>query len=106
MITMGADDFSPLRQILSRLQRVESTGTDHTARCPTHKDDNPSLHITKGEDGRVLLHCFAGCETKKIVKALGLKMKDLFPQKPRSKPADREGEADPPDSAETLKPGT
>jgi len=48
------------------------------ARCPAHDDTQPSLSITEGRDGRVLLHCFAECPTEKIVSAIGLTMRDLF----------------------------
>jgi DNA-binding transcriptional ArsR family regulator len=47
------------------------------ARCPAHDDSKPSLHITLGED-RILLHCFAGCSTDSILRALGIHTADLF----------------------------
>jgi hypothetical protein len=34
--------------------------------------------VRVGDDGRVLLHCHAGCEPGAIVRALGLEMRDLF----------------------------
>ena len=30
-------------------------------RCPAHADRSPSLSVAEGQDGRVLVHCFAGC---------------------------------------------
>jgi len=48
------------------------------AKCPSHDDQNPSLSISEGEGGRVLLHCFAGCAVDEIVSDLGLEMTDLF----------------------------
>ncbi len=48
-------------------------------RCPSHKDRDPSLSSSEGADRRALLHCFAGCDTADIVKALGLDWSDLFP---------------------------
>jgi hypothetical protein len=48
------------------------------ARCPAHEDRAPSLCIAKGRDGRVLLHCFAGCRTEDLLAAVGLRMRDLF----------------------------
>ncbi len=53
------------------------------AKCPTHDDSTASLAVTQGEDGRVLLYCGAGCDTKDVLGALGLKFSDLSPQKER-----------------------
>jgi len=77
-------NWYPVDLILSRLDRVKRVSGGYMARCPVHDDKNPSLSITEGDDGRVLLKCFAGCSTEEIVKALGLTMADLFP--PGSKP--------------------
>jgi hypothetical protein len=38
--------------------------------CPAHPDRSPSLSIDDGEDGRVLLRCFAGCPQDQIITAL------------------------------------
>jgi hypothetical protein len=39
--------------------------------CPTHRDRSPSLSIRDGNvDGRVLLHCFAGCDVRDILDEL------------------------------------
>ena len=46
--------------------------------CPTHPDSRASLSIREGEDGRTLIHFFAGCEAKNVLRALGLTAKDLF----------------------------
>lgn len=51
------------------------------ARCPAHEDARPSLSVSSGDDGRVLLHCHAGCETSAVLAALGLTEADLFPPK-------------------------
>jgi putative DNA primase/helicase len=58
------------------------------ARCPGHEDENPSLCISEGSDGRVLLKCQAGCTAQSVCDAIGIKLADLFPakaipQKPR-----------------------
>jgi hypothetical protein len=46
--------------------------------CPAHDDrTNPSLSL-KAENGRLLLHCFAGCQPHDIVTKVGLQIKDLF----------------------------
>ena len=51
--------------------------------CPAHDDDKPSLAISEAEDGRVLLHCHAGCRPEEVVAALGLSMRDLMTGNPR-----------------------
>jgi hypothetical protein len=66
--------------LLSRLDRVRRTGRGRwTARCPAHNDRGPSLSIRELDDGRTLLHCFAGCDAGAIVVALGMELSDLFP---------------------------
>ena len=57
--------------------RPDGGGGFHVT-CPTHADDQPSLHISMGEGGRVLLHCFDGCETEDVLAAVGLQLGDLF----------------------------
>jgi putative DNA primase/helicase len=42
------------------------------ALCPAHDDHNPSLSIKETSEGKVLLHCFAGCSFEAILGALGL----------------------------------
>src|SRR5262249_988325 len=44
-----------------------------------HNDAEPSLSISEGTDGRVLLYCHAGCDTDSILSALGMMRRDLFP---------------------------
>lgn len=51
------------------------------AQCPAHEDRTPSLSIREGKDGRVLLHCHAGCSFQSVVAKLGLRSDDLFPPK-------------------------
>lgn len=64
---------------LSHLEGVKGAGASRMARCPAHDDNNPSLSISEGTDGCILLKCFAGCDIESIVAALGLKMSDLMP---------------------------
>jgi hypothetical protein len=67
--------------ILSRLEGVRRSGNAWIARCPAHKDKSPSLSIAIGHDGRILVHCFAGCAVHLILSALGLQLNDLFAQR-------------------------
>ena len=49
--------------------------------CPAHEDHEPSLSVSQGEDGRVLITCHAGCAPENVVAAVGLTMRDLFEAK-------------------------
>jgi hypothetical protein len=73
----------PFAVVTQRLRRVRRTARGATASCPgpNHRrgDRTPSLSISEGPDGRVLLHCHAQCPTEEIVRALGLELRDLFP---------------------------
>jgi hypothetical protein len=61
-------------------QRLSANGSGGhwKAKCPAHQDVEPSLAITEGDDGRVLLKCFAGCLVEDIVRSMGLTMASLF----------------------------
>jgi hypothetical protein len=48
------------------------------AKCPAHADRAPSLTISSGREGRVLLHCFAGCPVEAILRHAGMSMSHLF----------------------------
>lgn len=68
--------------LLSRLDRVRQSGRDRwTARCPAHDDRGPSLSIRELDDGRTLIHCFAGCSTGDVLGAVGLDFDVLFPER-------------------------
>ena len=78
----------PVERVLGRLDKVRRVADGWQARCPAHDDANPSLSITEGTDGRILLKCHAGCPVESILAALQLSMADLFPteQKERGRP--------------------
>jgi len=57
---------------------ARSAGNGYVAVCPVHDDNEASLGITEGDDGRILLQCYAGCTTPDIVAEMGLRMSDLF----------------------------
>ena len=59
------------------------------AQCPAHDDSNPSLTFEEGCDGRVILHCHAGCDPHDVVRALDLAWGDLFPDDHHRAPATR-----------------
>lgn len=74
---MKADAF------LDRLDKVKRTGNGTwLACCPAHEDRRPSMSIRELDDGRVLVHCFAGCGVEQILSAVGMDFDALFPDKP------------------------
>src|SRR5215207_1154077 len=64
--------------VLDKLEVASRNGEKAMSFCPAHDDRNsPSLSL-KAENGRLLLHCFAGRHPEDIVSEIGLQMKDLF----------------------------
>ncbi|QIG58514.1 hypothetical protein PQE18_gp36 [Arthrobacter phage DrSierra] len=66
-----------LADLIAKLDDVETTPDGYLVHCPAHNDSKQSLRLTVSDKGKVLLRCRAGCETKDVVKALGLTMRDL-----------------------------
>lgn len=68
--------------IAKALGGYNRNGKDHLCRCPVHDDHSPSLSLADGEDGRLLIKCFAGCDGKevfRIIKSRGL-LGNVIPQ--------------------------
>jgi hypothetical protein len=73
---MIADKF------LAQLTKVKRTGRESwIACCPAHEDKNPSMTVTEKDDGRVLIHCFAGCSVDSILGAVGMTFSDIYPER-------------------------
>lgn len=87
----GKETLSSIAAILDRLDRVKATGPSAwLASCPTtahvHGDRSRGLSVREGDDGRLLVHCFAGCPITEVVAALGMELSDLFPPPPGDYP--------------------
>jgi hypothetical protein len=73
-------------QFVSGLAKVRRTAPgEWVACCPAHEDRSPSLAVKEADDGRILVHCFAGCSFESVVSAAGAKPEELFPAKPMQK---------------------
>ena len=75
-------------------------GASWMARCPAHEDRKPSLSISAGRDGKVLVRCHAGCDQRDVIAILrqrglwetprksrgrfGRKRKDIVSDKPEA----------------------
>lgn len=68
--------------ILQAFPALKRNGSGWKCRCPAHEgNSNTSLSLTPGDDGRVLVHCFAGCSAESVCSAVGLRLADLMPAK-------------------------
>jgi putative DNA primase/helicase len=54
---------------ITQLLGGKKLGGGYVARCPSHDDRNPSLSL-RDADGKVLVHCHAGCEQRAVLDAL------------------------------------
>lgn len=64
-------------EIAKRLGKAAKSGDGWKCQCPTHDDRNPSLSVRDAENGRVLVHCHAGCHANDVIGAL--KSRGLWP---------------------------
>lgn len=71
-----------IRQFLAGLtvSHGPNESGEYMCKCPAHEDRTASLSVREGDGGKILLHCMAGCSTGDVVRAMGLKMADLFPE--------------------------
>lgn len=69
-------------ELVGRLQKVRARGRDQwMACCPAHQDKRASLSIKGEAGGRILLHCFGGCDPDDVLGALGLTFADVMPER-------------------------
>jgi putative DNA primase/helicase len=54
---------------LARSLHARKVGSGWMAKCPAHEDNNTSLAIRE-KDGKVLVHCHAGCDQREVIDAL------------------------------------
>lgn len=71
-----------VEELLELIPGVKRTARGWSSRCPSHSDKSPSLSIREANDGRILLHCFAGCTVPEVCTAIGIRLADLFLDSP------------------------
>ena len=54
-------------ETLARALGGRRSGCYWMARCPAHEDRKPSLSIKDADDGKVLVHCPAGCDQSTVI---------------------------------------
>lgn len=81
---------NPIDLVLSRLDHIHANGDNQwSASCPCRDDDrSPTLSVSEGANGKVLLNCHRGgdtCNIQEICEAMGLQLSDLYPEDNRKK---------------------
>jgi putative DNA primase/helicase len=71
---------TPAERVRAALEAAGSRRQGRDWQCPAHDDRQASLSVAEGRDGRVVLHCHAGCRTEDVIATLGLGWADLFPE--------------------------
>ncbi|MFB9985328.1 toprim domain-containing protein [Mesorhizobium kowhaii] len=57
-------------ETIARALGGHRVGATWMARCPVHDDRSPSLSISAGKDGKILVCCHAGCDQRDVIAAL------------------------------------
>ena len=57
-------------EALTRALGGRWNGSYGSAKCPAHDDHDPSLSVSEGQDGKLLVHCFADCDQNTVWGAL------------------------------------
>ncbi len=65
------------KRLCSLVHAKETASGQFMGVCPSHEDKTASLSLSKTE-GKILLHCFAGCQLKEILALLHLEERHLF----------------------------
>lgn len=74
--------MSPAETFLARVEWYKQTGAGRWIfKVPGRKDKRPSGSARELEDGRLLIHDFAGSSAAEMLAAVGLEMTDLYPEK-------------------------
>lgn len=75
---------SAAESIAGQLGGASKSGDNWSCRCPAHDDRRSSLSITEKQDGKLLVHCHAGCDQALVISEL--KARNLWPSIARPTP--------------------
>lgn len=73
--------MSLIDEIAAQHEGKHQQDGSYLCKCPCHDDNHASLHLTAGDNGRILVYCHAGCSYDVLVKALGLSRENVPSQK-------------------------
>jgi hypothetical protein len=71
---------TPVERLIELTGAKPNGEKNFLGKCPAHDDRTPSLSIKEGANGQALVKCFAGCSPAAICAAIGLTVRDLFPE--------------------------
>jgi hypothetical protein len=66
-----------VEQIARSLGGAKQSGGNWSCKCPAHEDNKASLSIGNGRDGKLVVHCHAGCSQESVID--WLKALDMWP---------------------------
>ena len=81
---MATDIPDYILQVLARFGPLKSESDGWVVPCPclSHSskgsDRNPSLRLSIGDAGKLIVHCRTGCSTEDVLASIGLTYADLF----------------------------
>ncbi len=59
-----------IEHIARNLGKASESGNGWTCLCPAHNDHSPSLSLSLGSDGKLLLSCFTGCSFEDVLREI------------------------------------
>ena len=77
---MQKENIQRFNKFIEKLQgKEEKSSYEYMALCPHHGDARLSLWVKLEENGRIAIHCHAGCSASDVCNALGFKLRILYP---------------------------
>jgi putative DNA primase/helicase len=67
-----------LSELLKPIKGLTATTSGWTGLCPAHEDSSPSLSVSVGTSGNLLVKCHKQCDFKQIAAASGFEQSDYF----------------------------
>jgi hypothetical protein len=77
------NDRARAELLLTRLSNVRVSGRGWRADCPIGHRSRGALAVNESSDGRLLIHCHAGCAANDVLGAVQLSLADLYPERLR-----------------------
>lgn len=75
---------STAEDIARRLGAARKAGDDWSCKCPAHEDNKASLSIKDSKDGKMLVHCHAGCHQEDVINQI--KLMGMWPTAEKRRP--------------------